>query len=421
MQKSKKKKNSKNKSLLTTIKNKMFNIKEEEWTNTTFSIFEVVIIILISILFGIIVGYIITVGKSSSYDKNLAEIVNVYHNITDNYYGKVDKNKLSEGAIRGMVNSLGDPYTNYMDSNTTNEFNTTIKGTFIGIGVTVERQESGYYKIIEVKKSSPAEKGGLKVDDLIVKVNGKDIVKEPKVFSTITEGKVGSKVKITVKRGNKEKELTIKRGVIEVDIVTNKVFDYEDLNVGYIRINAFSSNSYKQFEKAMLRMDKKKIDVLVLDVRSNPGGHVDQTRKILSKFFDKKTVLYQIQSKNNKKKVYSLNSLTKDYPVAILMDSSSASAAEILASCFKDNYEKAILVGETTYGKGTIQKSQSLINGTSIKFTTEKWLTSKGKWLEGKGVKPDIEVSLDDEYYKQPTFENDNQLQEALKALKESK
>ena len=168
-------------------------------------------------------------------------------------------------------------------------------------------------------------------------------------------------------------------------------------------------------------MEKKKIDSLILDVRSNPGGHLLQTRQILSLFFDKKTVLYQVQAKKTKKKVYSLSNDKREYPIVVLIDSGSASASEILASCFKENYKNINIIGNKSYGKGTVQKSKSLNSGTSIKYTTEKWLTSKGKWINKKGVKPNIEVSLGEEYVNNPGHETDAQLQKAIEILKESK
>ena len=158
---------------------------------------------------------------------------------------------------------------------------------------------------------------------------------------------------------------------------------------------------------------------MILDVRDNPGGHLLQTKQILSMFFSKKTVLFQIESKQKKQKVKSLSDEVRDYPVAVLINSSSASASEVVASCFQDNYKDALIVGITSYGKGTVQQSQSLKNGTSIKYTTQKWLTSKGKWLNNTGVTPDVEVQLSESYYQNPVHEEDNQLQEAIQRIVE--
>ena len=416
-----KKKRKKKKSTIKRFIDKVVLHKEDDWNSNTFSMFEVIIIILISILFGVIIGYIITCSKNPLYgsDKDLVEIVKVYENLTDDYYDNVDRSKLSDAAIKGMVEAVEDPYTNYMDSDVADEFNETVKGSFVGIGVTVTYDE-GYYQVIDIMKNTPASKSDLKIDDIIMRVDDKDIKEDEQAFRSIRKGKVGTKVKLTVKRNDEMKDITLKRALIEIESVHNHIFDYEDLSIGYVKIDTFASNSYKQFKKAIDRFDKKKVDALVIDVRDNPGGQLDQTREILSTFFPRRTVLYQIQAKNTTKKIYSSNSITKKYPVAVLINGASASAAEVLASCFKENYKDVVIVGEKSYGKGTVQKSQTLNSGNSIKYTTEKWLTSKGKWLGDKGVIPDITVAAPEEYYENAIYENDTQLKEALKRLKES-
>ena len=416
-----KKKRKKKKSTIKKFIDRVVLHKEDDWNSNTFSMFEVIIIILISILFGVIIGYIITCSKNPLYgsDKDLVEIVKIYENLTDDYYDNVDRSKLSDAAIKGMVEAVEDPYTNYMDSDVADEFNETVKGSFVGIGVTVTYDE-GYYQVIDIMKNTPASKSDLKIDDIIMRVDDKDIKEDEQAFRSIRKGKVGTKVKLTVKRNDEMKDITLKRALIEIESVHNHIFDYEDLSIGYVKIDTFASNSYKQFKKAIDRFDKKKVDALVIDVRDNPGGQLDQTREILSTFFPRRTVLYQIQAKNTTKKIYSSNSITKKYPVAVLINGASASAAEVLASCFKENYKDVVIVGEKSYGKGTVQKSQTLNSGNSIKYTTEKWLTSKGKWLGDKGVIPDITVAAPEEYYENAIYENDTQLKEALKSLKES-
>ena len=405
------------------IKNFFYDDLDDDFHyKSTFSIFEVVIIILISILFGVILGYIITYSRNpiseARSNVNLTEVVNTYNDIVDNYYGKVDEDVLSEVAIKAMIESLDDPYSNFMDIDTTNNFNETIDGSFIGIGV-VAAYEDEYNVIIDVIEGSPAEKAGLKVDDVIIKVDKKSAHKmNGYELSKLVKGKIGTKIKITVKRDDKEKEITVKRDLVELNSVTNNIFDYEGLKIGYVKIDSFASNSYNQFKKAIRRMDKNKIDSLIIDVRDNPGGHLQQTREILSMFFPENTVLYQIESKNEKSKIRSITSDTKEYPVAVLINSGSASASEILASCFQENYKNAIIVGTKSYGKGTVQKSQNLSGGTSIKYTVQKWLTSKGKWINNKGIIPDVEV---EQVSEKSDFNNDAQLQEALKQLKESK
>ena len=390
--------------------------------NSNFSLFEVIIIILISILFGVVIGYLITFSKgSSASDSNIEEIVDTYHNIVDEYYDDVDKDKISEAAIKGMIDSLEDPYSNYMDNETTGDFNEQIDGSFVGIGVVVAYNEE-YNTIIEVNKGSPAKKAGLKKNDIIIKVDGEDVkgIYGNGIAKKI-RGVEGTVVNITVKRGDEELNFDIVRGTIEIQSVSTEIFESDGKKIGYLRIENFAANTYDQFNKALNKLEKKNIDSLILDVRSNPGGHLLQTRQILSLFFDKKTVLYQVQTKTSKKKVYSLSKDKREYPIAVLIDGGSASASEILASCFKENYKKVSIIGTKTYGKGTVQKSKSLNSGTSIKYTTEKWLTSKGKWINKKGVKPTIKVTLGEEYATNPSYETDTQIQKAIEVLKESK
>ena len=421
----KKKSNKKKNSFFKKIDKKFKKLERtifKDSNNSNFSLFEVIIVILISILFGVIIGYLITFSRSgSASDSNIEEIVDTYHNIVDEYYDNVDKDKISEAAIKAMIDSLEDPYSNYMDTESTDDFNEQIDGSFVGIGVVVAFNNE-YNTIIEIYKGSPAEKAGLKADDVIIKVDGEDV---KNVYGNEIAKKIrgieGSIVNITVRRGEEELDIDVVRGKIEIQSVSSEIFEVDGKKIGYLRIENFAANTYNQFNKKLKKLEKKKINSLILDVRSNPGGHLLQTRQILSLFFDKKTVLYQIQTKNKKTKVYSLSNDKRTYPIAILIDGGSASASEILASCFKDNYKNVSIVGTKSYGKGTVQKSKSLKLGTSIKYTTEKWLTSKGKWIHKKGVKPTVEVKLGDDYANNPSHDTDSQLQKAIELLKESK
>ena len=399
------------------------NIKDFEIdldSDSKFSIFEIIIIIFISIIFGIIIGYIITYTKGNNIenDENLSEIISTYNTLKNNYYKDVDDNELSNAAIRGMISSLNDPYTNYLDETSTSSFNESIDGYYVGIGVTVTYEDDKCV-IISINENGPAAKAGLKVNDIIVGVDGKNINKENMYeIIDLIRGEVGSKVKIKILRGDNEKTYTIKRDEIDVESVVSKYYEVEDDKVGYIRILNFATNTYNQFKYNLERLEKKKINKLVIDVRSNPGGHLSQTNKILSMFFSKKTILYKIKNSSGTTNVYSTTREKRDYPIAIIIDNGSASASEILASCFKDNYNNSIIVGTNSYGKGSVQKSQTFNSGVSIKYTTEQWLTSKGKSIEGKGIKPDYEVIINEEYNLNPTFENDNQLQFAISKLK---
>lgn len=416
MRKSKKKSDKKVK------KDNFFNVLDFNLDNDSkFSIFEVVIIIFISIVFGIIVGYILTYTRSplSSVKSNskLSEIISTYNSIKDNYYKEIDDDTLVNAAVSGMIGSLDDKYSNYMDSSTTDSFNESVEGSFVGIGITI-MYDGEYNKIIAVDDKGPSNKI-LKVDDLIVEVSGKDVRGiYGDDLKKLIRGKVGTTVKIKVLRNNKYLTFSIKRTNIEIKTVKSNYFDVESKKIGYLDVDVISSNTYKQFNKNLKRLENKNIDSLIIDLRDNPGGHLSQTKEILSMFFNKKTVLYQLKDKDTKKKIYSSSNETRSYPIVILVNDGSASASEIITSCFMENYNNIKVVGTTTYGKGTVQQSHQLSTGTSIKYTVQEWLTSKGKSINEKGIKPDEELLMNSEYYSNPTYNTDNQLQKAIEILK---
>lgn len=409
----KKKKNNKIKKIIGNYFNKS--------NDSFFSIIEVVVIILVSIIFGVIVGYLINYSRNNTTkDTNLSKIVTTYNDIVNKYYGNLDKESLSDAAVKGMIESLDDPYSNYLDKTESSDFSESLDGSFIGIGVEITDGEE-YTTVVKVYENSPAEKAKVKVDDQIIKVDGKDVKNLPgSELVKLIKGKKNTKVIITVLRNGKEKVISITRDVIELESVTSSIMTYEDKDIGYIKISSFAANTYSQFYKALKALEVKKIDSLIIDVRDNPGGQLLQTKQILSLFFNDKTVLYQVQSNKVVEKIYSLSRESRKYPVAILINNSSASASEILASCFKENYKKSIVVGTNSFGKGTVQKTHSFKNGTTIKYTAEKWLTSKGKDINGKGVVPDVVIEQSEEYYEHPFYSTDVQLQEALKKIKES-
>lgn len=416
MRKSKKKSDKKVK------KDNFFNILNFDLENDSkFSIFEVVIIIFISIVFGIIVGYVLTYTRSPlgsvKSNSKLSEIISTYNSIKNNYYKEIDDDTLVNAAVSGMIGSLDDKYSNYMDSITTDSFNESVEGSFVGIGITI-MYDGEYNKIIAVDDKGPSKKS-LKVDDLIVEVSGKDV---RGIYGDdlrkLIRGKVGTTIKIKVLRNNKYLTFSIKRTNIEIKTVKSNYFDVENKKIGYLDVDVISSNTYKQFNKNLKRLENKNIDSLIIDLRDNPGGHLSQTKEILSMFFNKKTVLYQLKDKDTKKKIYSSSNETRSYPIVILVNDGSASASEIITSCFMENYNNIKVVGTTTYGKGTVQQSHQLSTGTSIKYTVQEWLTSKGKSINEKGIKPDEELLMNSEYYSNPTYNTDNQLQKAIEILK---
>lgn len=428
VKKTKKAKRKKNKSFidklkirLLKVKDAMFDDLEEECDDQHFSLIEVLVIVFISILFGILVGYMIHYSNIYS-NKKLQELITSYNNILDNYYDKVSEDDLVNSAVEGMIHSLDDPNSNYMNSNVTADFNKTVDGSFVGIGASVVFvSDKNYNQVYQLFPNSPAAKVGIEVNDFIIRVDDKDVSGiSGSELSKYIMGQEGTDVKITVLRGEEKKEFIVTRSVIEVKSVFSTRYAFDEKNIGYIRLDNIAANTGKQFKKELKKLEKESIDSLIIDVRGNPGGHLSQTTDILSLFFSKKTILYKVKSKKNTVNVYSKNNEVRKYPVVILIDKGSASASEVIASCFKDNYKNATIVGTTSYGKGTVQKTVTLSTGSTIKYTIERWLTSKGKSLDKVGLEPDIEVVLDSSYFETLAIDDDNQLQKAIEVLKES-
>ena len=386
-----------------------------------FTIPEVILLIIISCVFVVVMGCILTYSKSFdmvNVTKDEAELLAAYEKIRDNYYEDLSEDNLVGSAIDGMINSLEDPYSYYLNESDTSSFNQRLNGTYIGIGVTILHDDNNENQVVEIVDGSPAKKAGLKVGDIFLSIDGNNVrnLSLPEV-SSFMRGSVGDKHSFVLLRDGNEVKVNVVLGEVILSSVSSKIIEGNNKNVGYINISTFAANTYTQFNKNLKSLEKEKIDSLIVDVRGNPGGHLSQVQDILSLFFDKKTVLYRIENKGKVEKVYATTKDKRKYDVVVLIDSESASASEILASCFKENYKNATIIGTTSYGKGTVQKTYELSNGSSLKYTAEKWLTSKGKWINGIGVEPDIKVELPEEYYNNGCDENDLQLQKALEVL----
>lgn len=408
------------------LNNSLKKLKNKLWPDeySSFSIPEVIMLVIISILFGVVVGCILTYSKAftvenSSYE---SELLSTYQKIRDNYYDEVSEKELLNAAIDGMIGALNDPYSYYMDDSATESFNQKIDGSYVGIGTTVLHDEKIGNKVTDIFKGSPADKAGVKVGDIFLSIDGTDVRYMPlDEISNYMKGSVNTSSNFVFIRDDKNIEVTITRDVVDIPSVSSKIIEGNNKSLGYISIETFASNTYSQFKSNLTSLEKEKIDSLIIDVRNNPGGHLSQVEDILSLFFNKKTVLYQIETKGKTKKVYASSKKTRSYDVVVLINESSASASEILASCFQENYKKATIIGTSSYGKGTVQKSLELSTGSSLKYTTEKWLTSKGVWINDKGVVPDIVVEQGEEYIANPSDDNDLQLQKALEVLTKNK
>lgn len=408
------------------INNAFKKIKNKLWPDeySSFNIPEVIMLVIISILFGVIVGCILTYSKAFTVDNSSyeSELLSTYQKIRDNYYDEVSEKELLNAAINGMIGALDDPYSYYMDDSATESFNQKIDGNYVGIGTTVLHDENVGNIVTDIFEGSPADKAGVKVGDIFLSIDGTDVrYMSLKEISNYMKGSANTSSNFVFIRDDKNIEVTITRDVVDIPSVSSKIIEGNNKSLGYISIETFASNTYSQFKSNLTSLEKQKIDSLIIDVRNNPGGHLSQVEDILSLFFNKKTVLYQIETKGKVEKVYASSRKTRSYDVVVLINESSASASEILASCFQENYKKATIIGTTSYGKGTVQKSLELSTGASLKYTTEKWLTSKGVWINDKGVVPDIVVEQGEEYTANPSDDNDLQLQKALEILTKNK
>lgn len=421
------KKNSKDKENLEEVKVEELddsNVREiivERRSGFNFS--EVIIIMIIAIMFGFLLGNIVNFvvfSDNSSSDKELDELVTTYDNIINNYYEDVDKEELIDAGIQGMINYLDDPYATYFSGEASEDFNQELAGNYEGIGVEV-MLNNGVVSVSRVFDNSPASKAGVKVGDVVIKVNDTDITGKSltEVVSMISGENSGNKSKLTVARNGEELSFELAKGTIEVPVVNSEIYENNGKKIGYIKIDLFSSKVYKQFNSALKNLEKNNIQGLVIDVRDNPGGYLSEVKNILCLFLDKKQVLYQLQTKNKTEKIYGTKkSIERDYPVSIIINDESASAAEILASAFKESYDSRI-VGINSYGKGTVQSASDLKSGDTIKYTVQKWLTPDGNWVNDKGVVPTDRVETVLQEGEILTFDNDVMLQTAINVVSE--
>ena len=391
--------------------------KEKE----SYSFDEVFSITIFSLLLGVLACFsVLTIlNKGKNYfvlSKELAKFVDAYDAIVNNYYKEVDKDKLVESAINGMVSSVGDEYTSYSDKDVTDNFNEAVNGKYMGIGALIMKSENDLviYKVFE---DSPSYKAGLKDGDIILKLDDKD-TKDMSVndIASIVKNDRNKEVKLLVKRGEENLDITIVKDMVELPVVSGKVINHNDKKIGYISLSIFSSVASEQFNKELVKLEKEGISGLVIDVRGNSGGYLTTVTDIVSYFLKKGDIIYKLEVNDKVTVRKDKTKESRDYPVAVLIDKNSASASEILASSIKESYN-GYVVGTNSYGKGTVQQTLVLSDGSMIKYTIEKWLTPLGNWINEEGVVPTNYVELSSEYLNNPVFENDNQLNEALELV----
>lgn len=382
---------------------------------------EVIVLVtstlIISLSMGTFLGYrLFNNSKSNNkYSAEVQQFLDNYQYIIDNYYEEVDEEKLIDGAIKGVISALGDPFSSFIDES--DSLNLTLEGSFVGIGVEIITNEQGNIQIRKIFEGSPAEKSGLQVGDVITNVNGVDFkTKVPSELSNYIKNTNGE-ILVIIERNGQAKTFKLEKGLVIIKSVTSNIYENGGKKTGYIKVDVFSATTYNQFKTELTKLENSGIKSLVIDLRNNSGGHLSVVRDITSLFLNSDKILYQTQFKEEIEKFYSSGKTDKQYEIVLLANAESASASELMIAALKDNLNSKI-VGVKTFGKGTVQEVQDLTDGSKYKFTIKKWLTPKGMWVHGRGISPDYEVISSSDYITNPTFENDNQLQKALEIIK---
>jgi len=359
------------------------------------------------------------VSIKEKYDKN--EYVENY--IEDNFLYEIE-GSLQDGSLRGMIETLDDPYSEYLDLDEMKSLIEQTSGEYSGIGIYVSISEDNKILVISPIEDTPAEKAGIKTGDKIIKVNGTEFTGEEMTEAVkVMKGKPGTEVTITVQRErpsgeSKVFDLTIERANIKIETVKHGVLEN---NIGYIRITTFDEPTDEDFEKALDELIKEKeVEALVLDLRFNPGGLLDSVVEIADELLGK-TVITYTQTKDGEREYYNSGNSMVDIPLVVLINEGSASASEILAGAIKDT-ERGVLVGEKSFGKGIVQRIIPLEDGSGFKLTVSEYFTPDNLNIHDIGIEPDVtielnEKSMEEGLYGMEFYDDDNQLQRAVEIL----
>ena len=340
--------------------------------------------------------------------KKYSKLEEIYSYIDENYYTDVDDDKLMEGIYSGLVKALDDPYSSYMSKDKFREWNSDISGEFGGIGVTFTKDDNGEFLIVSVIDDTPAYKAGIRAGDTIEAVDGKTYEDMNDIVAVI-RGKEGTSLKLTYKRDDSKKTVTIVRDTIQIESVKSEV---RKDNIGYIRISSFIETTAEDFKKALSEMESAKVKGMVIDIRNNGGGLVNEGLEVADELLGKCTLVCYVDNKGNKTYSYSDKDKT-DIPYVLLVDGATASTSEILTAAVKDNNGGKI-IGTKTFGKGIIQNTSQFKDGSALKLTVMQYLSPDGNEIHKKGVKPDYVVKL------KKNDDTDYQLNKAVELLKQN-
>ncbi len=350
-------------------------------------------------------------------NKYVNDFIDTYNKLLSDYYEDLDEDKLIDAAINGMLSYTSDDYTLYMDQDATDSLNDKLGGTYKGIGIRISINDENRIYVYEVFENSPAENAGILENDIIISINDEEVVgKTTDEVSLIIKNSDQDEIKIIVERNKEQLEFKIKKETLIVPALISSIKEVNNKKIGYIFIETFSSTIDTQVETTLISMEQNNIDSLIIDLRGNSGGYLNSCTNIIELFLKKNSLMYTIKSKDKTINYKDETDTFRDYPIVVLVDGGSASASEILAASLKYSYG-AKIIGTKTYGKGKVQSTGELEDGTMYKYTSAKWYTPNGDCIDEIGIEPDINIELSDEFLENRTEEYDNQLNEALKIL----
>ncbi len=388
--------------------------------NKGFNLLSVIIIICaVSLISALATGIIVTNSYKTSNglnynellnDEHLSEFLEVYASVSGNYYEDVDKDALIDTALNAMLDYLGDSYTTHLNSSETKALEERLAGSYKGIGIEIIGSE-----IVGVTKDSPAAEAGLQVGDLLVSVDGTSVGdKSSSEISDLIKNSSDESVSLIINRAGTE----LTYDVAIADVATKAIaYSLLENNIGYLKMDIFSKTLSSQVDLALKDMESQGMQKLIMDLRDNTGGYLESAEDTASLFLEKGKLIYSLENSETKADYHDETSACKNYPIVILLNSNSASASEILAAALKDSYSGPILfVGETSYGKGLVQQTYDLSDGSMAKYTSARWLRPNGECINGKGLKPDYEV-IKAEMYDEAGNPIDNQLQRAIEVI----
>lgn len=365
-----------------------------------YSLFQVIIIIVItSIISGIAVGVIFTrsfasdSGQSYSLlldDDNVRDFLNVYAELSSEYYENVDKAAMIESAINGMTSYLDESYTTYLSENKAEFLKEQLNGTYEGVGITIKDRT-----IVSVIKDSPAYKMGVLENDVISSVNDQDVsqMTSNDIAKLIKNSQGAVKIGILRNETALSFNLTVEKLVIP-SVSYNMI---ESTQIAYLKINVFSLTLTEQVEYALAYLQGQSATKLIIDLRDNTGGYLEQAKETASLFLKKDKTIYSLQGKDKTEVYKDKDNNSTEYPIVVLINGQTASAAEILTTALKDSYG-ATVVGEKSYGKGKVQQTYSLSDGGLVKYTSSKWLRPNGMCIDKIGIIPDFIITNEYEY-----------------------